>query len=193
MTDNQEQTFSGAEIEFLAEDGLISIVPNFRMEKLGLICGEFGPFFPQLPVEVPLWLALALKKRRKCAIQTPEWMKIDELTRVLELERESSREFQPLPFHYMEIAELLFESESHGLNIQDKYQVRTLLKDIRDVRFHKIESGLQFLEGRRNAIKLTNLSAMEVNIVRPFFVKSLQFFQKHDKEEGEGSQATARS
>lgn len=33
----------------------------------------------------------------------------EKLTQVLEAERESPREFQPLPFHYIEISRLIFD------------------------------------------------------------------------------------
>jgi len=59
-------------------------------------------------------------------------------------------------------------------------QVRSLIEDIRDVRFHKVETGLETISGRTHAVKLKNLSAMEVNIVRPFMVRTLQAFYKHD-------------
>lgn len=176
------QTFSEAEIEFLAEDEKIFVVPSFKGDTLHLISGDFGPFFPQIPVEVPLWLALALKGRGKGRIQRPEWMAPDQLSLTLSSERSSDREFQPLPFHYIEISQLLFHSESYGSDIKDKYQVRTLLKDIQDVRFHKIETGIRQLQGRQEAIKLTNLSAMEVNLVRPFFGKALTSFDRRDRE-----------
>lgn len=80
------------------------------------------------------------------------------------------------------------------------FQVRSLIEDVRRVRFHKVEEGLAGLQ-RTSAIKvrcccccccvarvtgpdtephllsswlqLTNLSAMEVNIVRPFVLKAL--------------------
>jgi GINS complex subunit 2 len=155
------------QVEFVAEDEIVEIVPNIRMDALNMICvrlpppslstphpppiltsraaavaavqGDFGPFFPQIPARVPLWLAVALKKRSKCTIRTPDWMTVgqcflvacppfipaqaytaisicclllfllDRLTQVLEAERESPREFQPLPFHYIEISKLLFD------------------------------------------------------------------------------------
>lgn len=40
--------------------------------------GNFGPFYPQIPIKVPLWLAVALKKRGKCTIRPPQWMSIGE-------------------------------------------------------------------------------------------------------------------
>ena len=43
---------------------------------LGGYQGDFGPFLPQLATKVPLWLAVALKKRGKCTIRSPEWMSV---------------------------------------------------------------------------------------------------------------------
>eukprot|EP00271_Cylindrocystis_brebissonii_P023503 TRINITY_DN9782_c0_g1_i1.p1 TRINITY_DN9782_c0_g1~~TRINITY_DN9782_c0_g1_i1.p1 ORF type:complete len:179 (-),score=36.12 TRINITY_DN9782_c0_g1_i1:439-975(-) len=169
-------TFTEKEIEFLAEDELISIVPNFRGETFHMISGEFGPFRPQIALEVPLWLALALKSRGKCTIQPPEWMSVEKLTATLQSERVSSREFQPLPFHYLEIANLLIDAERRGEDIPDKYHVKSLLKDIQDVRLLKIQEGLSGLTGRQRVVKVANLSALEVNMIRPFFSKALATF-----------------
>lgn len=61
--------------EFLAQDELITIIPNFKRENpLHLLSGDFGPFEPLTPISVPLWLALTLKKRKNCKIQIPVWM-----------------------------------------------------------------------------------------------------------------------
>nr|AAD38294.1 unknown protein [Oryza sativa Japonica Group] len=178
QSDPHLSIFSPSEVEFVAEDEIVEIVPNIRMEALNMICGDFGPFFPQIASKVPLWLAVALKKRGKCTIRTPDWMTVDRLTQVLDAERESPKEFQPLPFHYIEISKLLFDHARD--DISDAYLVRSLIEDIRDVRFHKVETGLETISGRTHAVKLKNLSAMEVNIVRPFMVRTLQAFYKHD-------------
>ncbi|XP_026418717.1 DNA replication complex GINS protein PSF2-like [Papaver somniferum] len=178
QSDPHLSIFSAAEVEFLAEDELVEIIPNMSMDSLNFICGDFGPFYPHIPTEVPIWLAMALKKRGKCAIRPPSWMSLENLTQVLELERDSPREFQPLPFHYVEISRLLFDHARE--DIPDVHMVRTLVEDIRDVRFHKVESGFETIGSRTHAVKLKNLSAMEVNIVRPFFVRALQAFYKHD-------------
>ncbi|KAJ3676430.1 hypothetical protein LUZ60_003842 [Juncus effusus] len=178
QSDPHLSIFSAPEVEFLAEDEIIEIVPNISMDALNLLCGDFGPFFPQIASKVPLWLAVALKRRGKCTIRTPDWLTVDKLTQVLEAERESPREFQPLPFHYVEISRLLLDN-AHD-DIPDVYMVRSLIEDIRNVRFHKVETGLESISGRTHAVKLKNLSAMEVNIVRPFMVRALQAFYKHD-------------
>ncbi|KMT18317.1 hypothetical protein BVRB_2g024770 [Beta vulgaris subsp. vulgaris] len=181
QSDPQSSVFSAAEMEFLAEDEMIEIVPNMRMDALNLISGDYGPFRPQIATKVPLWLAVALKKRGKCTVRPPEWMTIDRLTQILEAERDSPKEFQPLPFHYVEISRLLFDHARD--DIPDIYMVRSLIEDIRDVRFHKVESGLETISARTHAVKLKNLSAMEVNIVRPFVIRTLQAFYKHDSPE----------
>ncbi|CAI9108890.1 OLC1v1008592C1 [Oldenlandia corymbosa var. corymbosa] len=155
--------------------------------------------------EVPIWLAATLKKRGKCTIQPPEWMSVglitlsfdchilehsltlvlnneppayneSKLTKVLETERDTEK-FQPLPFHYVEISRLLFD---HAVgDIPDVYLVRSLIEDIKDVRFHKIGTGLEIISKERTyALRLKNLSAMEANIVRPFVTRSLQTFYK---------------
>lgn len=62
-------------------------------------------------------------------------------------------------------------------------QVQSLLEDIKDVRWDKVEKGLKTLSGRTHAVKLKNLSAMEVNRMRTFTVRALQSFFKHDNDD----------
>merc|ERR1711976_1033486 len=40
-----------------------------------LISGNFGPFEPEFPIELPLWAAIMLKKQKKCRLIPPNWMK----------------------------------------------------------------------------------------------------------------------
>ena len=61
------------DLEFAAMNTLIEVVPNFREDTMHMIVGDFGPFRPSMPVTVPLWLAIMLKKGRKCRIRTPDW------------------------------------------------------------------------------------------------------------------------
>lgn len=181
QSDPHMSLFSAEEVEFIAEDEMVEIVPNLRMDALNFICGDFGPFFPQIATQVPLWLAVALKKRGKCSVRPPQWMSVEKLTQVLEAERDSQRVFEHLPFHYVEISRILFD---HALDdIPDAYMVRSLIEDIRDVRFHKVETNLETLNERALALKINNLSAMEVNIVRPFVGRALQAFYKQDSSQ----------
>ena len=56
-----QRAWTPQEGEFFAEETLIEIIPNFRGDRLSFVSGEFGPFKPAKPVEVPLWLAVHLK------------------------------------------------------------------------------------------------------------------------------------
>ncbi|XP_071738722.1 DNA replication complex GINS protein PSF2 [Rutidosis leptorrhynchoides] len=175
QSDPHGSIFSAAELEFLAEDETIEIIPNLKMDGLGLICGEFGPFQPSVPTEVPIWLAVALKRRNKCTIRPPDWMSVEKLTQVLEAERDAASTFEPLPFHYVEISRLLFDHARD--DIPEVYMVRSLIEDIKDVRFHKIGMGLEKITALTYAMKL-NISAMEVNLIRPFITGGLETFYK---------------
>lgn len=42
------------EAEFFAENQPITIIPNFRQDTLDLLCGNYGPFRPALPLDVPI-------------------------------------------------------------------------------------------------------------------------------------------
>lgn len=60
--------------DFVAQDELIEIVPNFRYAKqIHLISGDFGPFQPSVPCKVPLWLAMNLHNQSKCSVLLPQW------------------------------------------------------------------------------------------------------------------------
>nr|GFB93213.1 hypothetical protein [Tanacetum cinerariifolium] len=78
----------------------------------------------------------------------------EKLTQVLETERDSATSFEALPFHFVEISRLLFDHASDDIN--DVYMVRSLIEDIKDL----------------------NLSAMEVNVIRPFVTGGLETFYK---------------
>lgn len=57
MESSAKQQAAEAEIalqraEFMAEDELIEISPLARFGVISLICGNFGPFDPQIPTRV---------------------------------------------------------------------------------------------------------------------------------------------
>ena len=41
--------------------------------------GSYGPFRPNIEVEVPFWLAIAFYKRKSCRIKPPAWLATDRL------------------------------------------------------------------------------------------------------------------
>ena len=61
--------------------------------------------------------------------------------------------------------------------------MRGLLADIQDVRHSKIRSGLLSSLGA-GEIKINNLTMMEVNTIRPFFITAMHISQKLKAEAG---------
>lgn len=65
--------------------------------------GTYGEFKPNQPVDVPIWLAIELRKRNQCDIKMPPWMEVQQLRETVNQERTDLGHFQPLPFHYIEV------------------------------------------------------------------------------------------
>jgi hypothetical protein len=53
---------------------LLPLNPNDPHDDDGVMQQTLGPFRAGLPVDVPLWFAIVLKKRNKCRIQYPLWL-----------------------------------------------------------------------------------------------------------------------
>jgi len=170
----QDGDLKMSEIEFLAESELVEILPNFEAEALQFIGGPVGPFRPQRPIEVPIWLAVTLRGRKKCTIKPPDWMNKDTLRELCEEEKKSEL-FIEMPRHFQEIAALLFECASS--DIRDSEQVRALLADIHDTRYSKVRSGI--LKAKEGVVvRVNHLTMLEMNASRPFWLKSMDTLRR---------------
>ena len=61
---------------------VLSAAPAWRTTREPCMCAQdsYGPFQANSRIDVPLWLALLLHKRKKCTILQPLWMDKDNLT-----------------------------------------------------------------------------------------------------------------
>lgn len=161
-----------AEVEFLAEKELVTIIPNFSHNKLYLISGDIGPFNPGLPLDVPLWLAVNLKQRQKCRIQPPEWMDVETLEAKKQEEKDSAVFESVMNPHFMEISKLLLTHAADDITNAD--EVHALIKDLWDIRAAKLRQSVdKFIKAQASYAKLDNLSLMEINTIRPFLTQAL--------------------
>ena len=64
-------------------------------------------------------------------IQVPEWMTVESLERAL-TEDSSTHELSALPFHYMEIAQLILTNAK--IDVKGADQVAVLLQDLENIR-----------------------------------------------------------
>ncbi|OIW28812.1 GINS complex, PSF2 component [Coniochaeta ligniaria NRRL 30616] len=63
-----------AEVAFLCEMELVTVVPRQRLESIKLLSGTTTPLRPPHRADLPLWLALLLKKQRRANIVPPPWL-----------------------------------------------------------------------------------------------------------------------
>ncbi|KAL7076870.1 hypothetical protein ACQ4LE_003695 [Meloidogyne hapla] len=164
--------------EFIAENELIQILPNFNERTIHLISGDFGPFEAGSPVTVPLWFALQLKYKHKCKIVPPEWLRIDELKKLLVSETERIT-FAPVPNCFFEIAHILVTNAYSDLEHVE--QLKMLVRDLQDKREAKMRTSIikfmeQFQKDKDDIFsdkavihanaQLNNLSRLEISYFR---------------------------
>lgn len=125
-------SLSPEELAFLAEDALAFVVPTMPMEALALLSGTVGPLVPQVPAQVPLWLALYLVKRNRCRLRAPEWLEKGHLERLLNEERANPEAFGQLPEAFVETASLFLEYGRESL--ADAERVRELVEAVVECR-----------------------------------------------------------
>ena len=153
--------------------------------------GTVDEMRPPEPISVPLWLALFFKKRDKCRLTPPDWLEPEALETTLTEERTNTGQFAEIPFHYSEVAKELLECAAD--DIPEVHRVRSLLKDIEDVRRGKVERGLRNFDQNTMSVKLTNLSAMELNRIRTVAAGALdemRSFVPSSEQEQEEQQTT---
>ncbi|KAI7902145.1 DNA replication complex GINS protein PSF2 [Cokeromyces recurvatus] len=179
-----QASFTPSEVEFIASDEKIKIIPKTKLPRLQFIQGTYGPFLPPLATEVPIWLALLMKKNNKCSIICPDWLNIDFLKKRQE-EEEKEQEFSNLPFHYMELSQMLLDAAPD--DIPNAEQIHKILQDLQETREAKAREGFKALDDKW--LGMNNLSFMEINKIRPFFslafneMRKLNLADKNQSEE----------
>ena len=175
------KSISAAEMEFIAEDVLITITSNVDHPVFHFISGDYGPLVAGLPSELPLWLAITLRRKGKCTIQIPDWMSVESLERYVSHERTEAN-FEDLPFHYIEISQLLLIHAKEDILMRDK--VSALLQDLENIRMDRARMGLLDIADRVRSgeavlsVGLKNLSCAEIQTLKSVFVKSLSIFKQ---------------
>ncbi|GFU09225.1 DNA replication complex GINS protein PSF2 [Nephila pilipes] len=181
-----------SELEFLAEQESVTIIPNFSHGKLYLIRGDCGPFTPSIPVQVPLWMAINLRQRQKCRILSPEWMCVERLEEIKQEEIDSPI-FTPMPSdYYREITRLLFDVAVPDISNAD--EIQTLVKDIWDIRMAKLRSSVDaFIKSGESHAQVDNLTVFEMNFARPLLTTALYQLQKFKRAAASASQGDSQN
>ena len=162
------------------------MIPNFQHDVLRFVTGNFGPFVPQTAVEVPLWLAVLLRKRRMCSVVPPDWLQGDALEAARAGEAGDAEAFGDVPFHYQEVAALLLGAAAEDLEakcgVPSALSLREAVEDIAEQRAAKIREGLLAVAQQAThdettySVKMNRVSAMEIASMRPQLLLSLGEF-----------------
>ncbi|KAF7975126.1 hypothetical protein HWV62_10425 [Athelia sp. TMB] len=102
------------------------------------------------------------------SMERTAFISVDDLQALLNAETTKPTHSE-VPFRYVEIAKVLLDVASEDIPSPDK--IRSLLKDLREARQAKCRSSLILIN--HSDVKMTNLSSMELNEVRPVFIKSM--------------------
>ncbi|KAK5658363.1 hypothetical protein OQA88_2339 [Cercophora sp. LCS_1] len=218
------------EVSFLAEMELVTIIPRQRLESVDLLSGKTPPLRPPQRAELPLWLALLLKKQRRANIVPPAWLHPSSLSEIIHRETKQDPEafsappppvsrahpsepgrarrlaesdanlsppFQPsctaeapagyLPYHWLEVAEALLAHAGDDMPVPAG-EVRSLVRDLVEVRAAKMRSSTSALGSAEGFINLTGIGAMELAENRGFVTEVMDGVRKI----GASAEATRR-
>ncbi|CZT16968.1 related to PSF2 Part of GINS, replication multiprotein complex [Ramularia collo-cygni] len=94
-----EPGLSPNEVGFLCEMELVTVIPRQRLDALELLGGQTERLNPPFPAQLPLWLALLLKRQKRANISPPPWLNVEALESLLEFEMHPQLEgvFAPAP------------------------------------------------------------------------------------------------
>lgn len=125
-----------------------------------------------IPIEIPLWMAMILKKQRFCRLVPPTWFNERNLKEYLIFEKKNPYKFSSLPWNWMVITKLFLNKFQEDLdNDSNINTMRGLLQDIREIRMAKVQKGIEILN--ESHLQLDNLSLLEINEFRPFIITTM--------------------
>ncbi|KAF2398977.1 GINS complex, PSF2 component [Trichodelitschia bisporula] len=75
-----------SEVSFLCEMELVTVIPRQKQDAYTLLGGPTPPLTPPLRANLPLWLALLLKRQKRANIAPPPWLAPAALSTILESE-----------------------------------------------------------------------------------------------------------
>jgi GINS complex subunit 2 len=179
-------------LDFTAEEILVVIIPSFTHPGFDFISYKIGQVDSGLPIEVPLWLAITLRKRGKCKIKIPDWLKVEYLEKLVKVESsEHQRNLGVLPFQFAELANIFIMYAKEDIDQPER--VAALIQDLSNIREDRIRLGISSIsESIRNgssivSTNLQNVSSMEIFSIRQFFLGSLDAFLWLNPPEEEGN------
>jgi len=164
---------NASELDYIAENYLIEIIPSFHSEKISLVSGDYGPFKPNKIIKIPLWLAVKYRNNNQCKIIIPSIYENSYLNGVLESEKENKNSLFDLPPNFFEISNILFNNAED--DFEDVKKTRCFVADIKILRQNKINNMLKNIKNEDLYLKLNGLTSIELEQIRPLLKNIFPF------------------
>ncbi len=168
-------------LEFGAEEIFVEITPLFNHPPFLFISYTIGPIISGLPIEVPLWFAISLRKRGRCKIRVPDWLTVACLEKLVKEEgSEHQRSLSILPFQFIELSNLFLTYCKEDIDQSER--VAALIQDLTNIRDDRIRLGVrsiaETIQSGSSVVStnLHNVASMEIFAIRQFFLGSMDAF-----------------
>ena len=159
---------------FVSQETELQIVPKFSMDRLDFVGDCYGPFYPNYPIRVPLWLALYLRETNACTISPPAELTVDFLRNVLKREAESDNGHEAVSPEFFDVARQLLRFAS--ADVPDAVEVHRLINELESCRATKIQHSVGALTRSQfppPAMYFAAFATGEVETLRATFLAAL--------------------
>jgi GINS complex subunit 2 len=167
MSPYQWHGFASHEVE-------VQIIPKFTMERLDFISKPYGPFYPNYPVNVPLWLALYLRETNSCTITPPYELTVAFLQEKLAEEQRSNEGLNAVSPQFFDVARQLLRFAP--TDIPDAAEVHRLVDELEHCRELKISRSVGYLNEQNfppEALFFSAFATSEVEMLRATLLPAL--------------------
>ncbi|WUR03421.1 DNA replication complex GINS protein (PSF2) [Vairimorpha necatrix] len=160
---------SPQELKFISTEELLEVEPTSFIPSLSLIHQSYSDLNPLSIINLPLFIALELKKSGLVQIRLPLVYSFEYLSKLLEDEISNQREYINIPSNIFSTGKLIIR---HSYNCEKKEECIGLIDKLKETRFKKTLSGLGKMEGR--ALSLNNLTLFEWYEIKEILVKHME-------------------
>lgn len=122
------------EVEFIASNEYVYIIPNFSVGVIHFITESVGPFRAGIPIKVPVWLAQFLQTQKQCSCVEPTWLDADEMKQ-LAIDEKNMQQCMNLPDEFLVIKTQTVLSKKLEQNGLKEYALE--LHDLRSAKIRR--------------------------------------------------------
>eukprot|EP00477_Mikrocytos_mackini_P000564 GAHX01000602.1.p1 GENE.GAHX01000602.1~~GAHX01000602.1.p1 ORF type:complete len:182 (+),score=27.14 GAHX01000602.1:98-643(+) len=160
------------ENEFETKFRPITITPNFSSQKIESFFQSLGPFNIQVPIKVPLYVALELSRTKRCNIVLPQCLEMNHLSFRLDEEKQNKETLTKLDPDFFNLVKI-FLKEQPSL-FEDISAVHSIVDTLEKIRHYKIMNMIKTHQAFPIAMRLDNITRNEVVRIKPYILEYMK-------------------